>query len=222
MFRTSVFLMTMTLIAASASAQRAEVSGTVGWTVGDGVSGNAVVVPGVGTFDRVDPKDSWAWGLRLGLFAGENSEIGFLYDQQPTEIEVSGTSTVKLGDIKLHNYHGYYAFNFGDAEAGVRPVRPLRAGSHAVRHGQRYGGERAARDCGRNAILMDHCGGRESLSVERIRAPLRGAMDPGLHQVGGHRLVVRPVLGLLRRGRRAVCEPVRAGRRDLFSIRVMP
>ena len=121
MFRTSVFLMTMTLIAASASAQRAEVSGTVGWTVGDGVSGNAVVVPGVGTFDRVDPKDSWAWGLRLGLFAGENSEIGFLYDQQPTEIEVSGTSTVKLGDIKLHNYHGYYAFNFGDAEAGVRP-----------------------------------------------------------------------------------------------------
>ena len=61
------------------------------------------------------------WGLRLGLFAGENSEIGFLYDQQPTEIEVSGTSTVTLGDIKLHNYHGYYAFNFGDAEAGVRP-----------------------------------------------------------------------------------------------------
>ena len=121
MFRTSVFLMTMTLMAASASAQRAEISGTVGWTVGDGVSGNAVVVPGVGTFDRVDPKDSWAWGLRVGFFAGENSEIGFLYDQQPTEIEVSGTSTVTLGDIKLHNYHGYYAFNFGDAEAGVRP-----------------------------------------------------------------------------------------------------
>ena len=183
MFRTSVFLMTMTLIAASASAQRAEVSGTVGWTVGDGVSGNAVVVPGVGTFDRVDPKDSWAWGLRLGLFAGENSEIGFLYDQQPTEIEVSGTSTVKLGDIKLHNYHGYYAFNFGDAEAGVRPYVLFGLGATQVRHGQRDGGERAARDCGRNAILMDHCGGRESLSVAGIRAPLRGAMDPDLHQV---------------------------------------
>ena len=121
MFRTSVFLMTMTVMAASASAQRAEVSGTVGWTFSDGVSGNAVVVPGVGTFDRVDPKDSWAWGIRVGLFAGANSEIGFLYDQQPTELEVGGTSTVTLGDIKLHNYHGYYAFNFGSAEASARP-----------------------------------------------------------------------------------------------------
>ena len=23
--------------------------------------------------------------------------------------------------LKLHNYHGYYAFNFGSAEASVRP-----------------------------------------------------------------------------------------------------
>ena len=60
MLRTSVFLMTMMMMAASASAQGAEVSGTVGWTFSDGVSGNAVVVPGVGTFDRIDPKDSWA------------------------------------------------------------------------------------------------------------------------------------------------------------------
>ena len=121
MLRTSVFLMTMMVMAASASAQGAEVSGTVGWTFSDGVSGNAVVVPGVGTFDRIDPKDSWAWGIRVGFFAGANSEIGFLYDQQPTELEVGGTTTVTLGDIKVHNYQGYYAFNFGGAEASARP-----------------------------------------------------------------------------------------------------
>ena len=113
MLRTSVFLMTMMVMAASASAQGVEVSGTIGWTFSDGVNGNAVTVPGVGTFDRIDPKDSWAWGLRVGVFAGDNSEIGFLYDQQPTNLEVGGTTTVKVGDIKLHNYQGYYAFNFG-------------------------------------------------------------------------------------------------------------
>ena len=121
MLRTCVFLMTMMVMAASASAQRAEVSGTVGWTFSEGVSGTAVPVPGVGTFDRIDPKDAFSWGLRFGFFAGDNSEIGFLYNQQATELEVGGTTTAKLGDLKLHNYHGYYAFNFGDAEATARP-----------------------------------------------------------------------------------------------------
>ena len=97
MLRTSVFLMTMMVMAASASAQVAEVSGTVGWTFSEGVSGNAVPVPGVGTFDRIEPKDAFSWGLRFGFFAGANSEIGFLYNQQATDLEVGGTTTVKLG-----------------------------------------------------------------------------------------------------------------------------
>lgn len=121
MLRMSVIALTMILTAASASAQRAEVSGTVGRTFSEGVSGDPVLVPGVGTFDRIDPKDAWAWGVRVGFFVGENSEIGFLYDQQPTDLEGGGTTTAKLGDIKLHNYHGYYAFNFGSAEAIARP-----------------------------------------------------------------------------------------------------
>ena len=57
----------------------------------------------------------------MGVFAGDNSEIGFLDDQQPTDLEAGGTTTVKVGDIKLHNYQAYYAFNFGHKEAGVRP-----------------------------------------------------------------------------------------------------
>ena len=121
MLRTSVCLMTMMVMAASASAQRAEVSGTVGWTFSEGVSGNAVPVPGVGTFDRIDPKDAFSWGLRIGFLPGENSEIGFLYNQQATDLELGGTTTVKLGELKLHNYHGYYAYNFGSAEATARP-----------------------------------------------------------------------------------------------------
>ncbi len=222
MLRTSVFLMTMMVMAASASAQGAEVSGTVGWTFSEGVSGNAVLVPGVGTFDRIDPKDAWAWGVRVGFFAGANSEIGFLYNQQPTDLEVGGTTTVKLGDIKLHNYHGYYAFNFGGAEATARPYLLFGLGGTQYGGGQRHRGERAAGNSRGNAILVDRCGRLENLSGEGVRNPPRGAMDPDLHQVGGRRLVVRSVLRLLRRGRRTVCEPVRAGRRDLLSILVMP
>ena len=183
MLRTSAFLMTMMVMAASASAQGGEVSGTVGWTFSEGVSGTAVPVPGVGTFDRIDPKDAFSWGLRFGFFAGENSEIGFLYNQQATDLEVGGTTTAKLGDIKLHNYHGYYAFNFGSVEATARPYVLFGLGATQVRHGQRYCDERAAGHSRRYAILLDRCGWPENLSETGLRDQPRGAMDSDLHQV---------------------------------------
>jgi hypothetical protein len=98
-----------------------ELSGTAGWTFSDGVSGAAVNVPGVGSFDRIDPKDAFSWGLRLGFLVSENSEIGFLFDQQSTSLEIGGTPTFELGDLSLRNYHGYYAYNFGDGDAAARP-----------------------------------------------------------------------------------------------------
>jgi hypothetical protein len=104
-----------------AQGSRVEVSGTAGWTFSDGVTGNALVVPGIGTFDRIDPKDAFSWGLRLGFMASENMEIGFLYDQQATELDLGGTTTVKLGDESIHNYHGYFAYNFGDEHTKARP-----------------------------------------------------------------------------------------------------
>jgi hypothetical protein len=92
-----------------------------GWTFSDGVSGDAVTVPGVGSFNRIDPKDASSWGLRLGFLVGDGAEVGFLYDQQATTLEVGGTSTFDLGDLTIRNYHGYFAYNFGDAGAAARP-----------------------------------------------------------------------------------------------------
>ena len=113
----------VTLAASAAWAQDAkvELSATAGWTFSDGVSGAGVIVPGVGTFDTIDPKDAFSWGLRIGYLVNENSEIGFLFNQQSTELEVGGTSTFKLGDLSVRNYHGYYAYNFGDTDATARP-----------------------------------------------------------------------------------------------------
>jgi hypothetical protein len=113
----------LALVGSGARAQdaRVELSGTAGWTFSDGVSGNGVTVPGVGVFDRVDPKDAFSWGLRLGILMTDNVEVGFLFDQQATDLEVGGTSTFTLGSLNLNNYHGYFAYNFGDADASARP-----------------------------------------------------------------------------------------------------
>ena len=125
MWRKSMCLIAMiVLTAAKAAAQdpRVEVGVTAGWTYGNGLNADgSLTVPGVGTFNAIDPKDAFSWGLRLGFFAGENSEIGFLFNQQATELELGGTTTIKLGDMNINNYHGYYAYNFGDAGAAVRP-----------------------------------------------------------------------------------------------------
>ena len=113
----------VTLAASAAWAQDAkvELSATAGWTFSDGVSGGPVVVPGAGSFDRIDPKDAFSWGARLGFLINENSEIGFLFNQQSTKLQLGGTSTVEIGDESVYNYHGYYAYNFGDTDATARP-----------------------------------------------------------------------------------------------------
>ncbi len=121
--KTTLMAAAVALVAGTASAQdsRVELSGTAGWTFSDGVSGDAVTVPGVGVFDRVDPKDAFSWGFRLGFMLNENNELGLLFDQQSTDLELGGTSAVTLAGVKINNYHGYWAYNFGDSDATARP-----------------------------------------------------------------------------------------------------
>ncbi|MCG6920618.1 MAG: porin family protein [Acidobacteria bacterium] len=124
MLRRATWMAAACLLVASlswAQDSRVEVSATAGWTFGDGVSGPGVVVPGAGTFTGIGPSDGLSWGLRLGIMASKHAEIGFLFNQQPTEIEITGTSTVKLGDESIRNYHGYIGYNLGGAHARVRP-----------------------------------------------------------------------------------------------------
>jgi hypothetical protein len=107
--------------AAQAQSSKFEISATAGWTFSDGVSGANVQVPDVGTFNRVDPKDAFSWGLRGAYLLTENHEIGFLFNNQSTELEASGSTTVTIGDQTVYNYHGYYAYSFGDIDRQLRP-----------------------------------------------------------------------------------------------------
>ena len=114
----------LALACSSAWAQdsKVEISGTAGWSFSDGVEGeSAVFVPEVGTFNSIGPKDAFSWGLRLGYFVNPNTEIGFLFEQQSTQLEVGGTTSVDVGDFSVRNYHGYFAYNFGEPDASVRP-----------------------------------------------------------------------------------------------------
>jgi hypothetical protein len=106
------------LAAGTAQAQdpRVEISGTAGWTFSDGVN--------VGSIDespiRVDPKDAFSWGARLGINVTPNVEVGFLFASQATDLEASGIVSRSIPQT-IYNYHGYFAYNFGDSDAQVRP-----------------------------------------------------------------------------------------------------
>ncbi len=111
----------MLMPAASAYAQRVEVSVTGGWTLSDGVSGGPVLAGDGNLYDRVDSKDSGAWGFGVGVNASDNAEVGFLFGQQLSTLEVSGTTTREVGDLTVNSYHGYFAYNAGEADGRVRP-----------------------------------------------------------------------------------------------------
>jgi opacity protein-like surface antigen len=113
----------LALAAATVQAQdaRVELSGTAGWTFSDGVSGGTTTVNGE-DYSRIDPKDAFSWGARIGFFASPNVEVGALFSSQATSLEIAGLGAkATLGDESVYNYHGYVAYNFGDSDASVRP-----------------------------------------------------------------------------------------------------
>ena len=116
--KTILTAMLVALAAATVSAQdpRVELSGTLGWTFSDGVN--------VGSIDdspiQVGPKDAFSWGARLGFNLSPNAEIGFLFASQATDLEASGIVNLSVPQT-VYNYHGYFAYNFGDTDAAARP-----------------------------------------------------------------------------------------------------
>jgi hypothetical protein len=116
--KTILTAMALGLVAVTARAQepRVEISGTAGWTFSDGVNVGAIDDSPI----RVDPKDAFSWGARLGFNLNENTEVGFLFNMQDTDLEASGLVNRSVPQT-IYNYHGYFAYNFGDSDATVRP-----------------------------------------------------------------------------------------------------
>jgi opacity protein-like surface antigen len=118
----AVTVAVLLLSAGSAMAQgKVEISGLVGWTFSDGVTGSPVKAPDGNTYDAVDLKDSMNWGLMFGVMANPNLEVGFMFNQQMSALRLEGSKNRDLGDMSINSYHGYMAINFGDPEAKLRP-----------------------------------------------------------------------------------------------------
>ena len=190
-----------------------ELSGTAGWVFSDGVTGS-------GDFARIDPKDAFSWGLRIGFLVNENVEVGGLFNLQSTSYELGSVAggALDVGDVSIYNYHGYVAYNFGVADAGVRPY--FLGGLGVTQYGSfttALGGQR--RDRRRHEVL-DHVGARPQDVPRRrqLRHPPGRPLDPDLHQVRRRGRVVRPLLGLLHGRRRPVLQPVGAVGRHLAEV----
>jgi opacity protein-like surface antigen len=100
---------------------KVEVSGLFGWTLSDGVSGNPIPAPDFNIYDSVDVKDGTSWGFSVGVHANDNVEVGFLFGQQFSRLDLTGTNTLEVGDLTVTSYHPYVAFNVGEVDAQVRP-----------------------------------------------------------------------------------------------------
>jgi hypothetical protein len=118
--RITVTAFLVSLAAAPAFAQKAEVGVTFGWVFSDGVDFGANVVAPGGVYSRVDPKDSFGWGIDVGVFVTPQVEVGFLYNNQPSKLVVSGSKEVEVGSMTVSGYHGTFTYNTGDADAKVR------------------------------------------------------------------------------------------------------
>jgi Outer membrane protein beta-barrel domain len=120
--KTVVLASFVALAASAAWAQdhRFEVGVMAGWTQSDGVNGNAVRAGDGLLYNSIGPKDSFGYSLNLGYFATENVEVGGLFSQQKSTMTLGGTINRDLGDWSVDNYHGYVAYNSGDAESKAR------------------------------------------------------------------------------------------------------
>jgi outer membrane protein W len=173
-----------------AQTSRVEVSGIFGWTTSDGVDGNGILAGDGNIYDAIDVKDSFSWGFGIGFNATENAEVGFLFNQQMSTLRVQGTATREIGDMNVNSYHPYFAYNFLPEDSRVRPYFLIGLGA------TNYAG----------------------VSFAERGHPRGRALDTHLHQDRRGWLVVRPVLGLLSRGRREVRQPVPLQRRHRVPV----
>src|SRR5262249_26300770 len=79
------------LVCAPAHAQehKWEFGATAGWTFSDGVSTSGTILAGDGNlYNRIDPKDSFSWGLSLGYHFTENWSFEGVYNQQQSKLTI--------------------------------------------------------------------------------------------------------------------------------------
>jgi len=100
--------------------QRVEINPFFGYSASDGVTVDPIAIDGE-IYDTVNVQSGTAFGVIFGVYVTENMEIGFLWSRQDSKLEAEGTTTREFTDMPVSNYHGIFAYNFGDSDATARP-----------------------------------------------------------------------------------------------------
>ena len=112
-------------IASPALAQqpKVELTGNIGFTFSSGISGDTVEGGDGNFYNRIEPDDAVSYAFTIGFFASEGAEVGFQWNRQQSKLLVGGPGIGNrdVGDMNVDNYHGYFAYNFGDYDVPVRP-----------------------------------------------------------------------------------------------------
>ena len=108
---------------ASAQDTRVEISPFVGYTLSEGINVNPNTVIGI-LVDQVNPTSGLSYGFMFNINVDGNMQVGFLYNQQESNLELKGTGLLpktNVADLKVRNYHGIFTYNFGDDRDAMRP-----------------------------------------------------------------------------------------------------
>jgi hypothetical protein len=129
---TSALVVACTLASAGlavAQDHKVEISANAGWVFSEGVTSDPVVGGDGNTYDKIVPKSGAAVAFTFGFLTSENTEVGFQWARQMSQLQAKGTVTTKIDDMAVDNYHGYFAYNFGERDATVRPYVMLGLGA---------------------------------------------------------------------------------------------
>lgn len=102
---------------------KVEISGFFGYTLSEGFNVNPDTVVGI-VVSEVNPTSGVSYGGMFNVNVNENMAVGFLYDQQDSNLELKGTGALgkaNVADLKVRNYHGIFTYNFGDDRDPMRP-----------------------------------------------------------------------------------------------------
>jgi len=106
---------------ATAQDYKVEVGGWFGYTFSEGVPIQNIEIDGK-VYNKVDPTSGSSYGVSFGVFFTEQMQVEFVYDEQSSALQGSGPGGKReFVDMKLHNYHVNFVYNWGDDRDVMRP-----------------------------------------------------------------------------------------------------
>ena len=135
-------------------------------------------------------------------------ELGFLFASQATDLEATGVINRSVPQT-VYNYHGYFAYNFGDTDAAARPY--ILGGLGATQYGSL---ETPPGDIGgETQFSSTWAAGLKLFPGSNFGIRLEGRWTPTYIKTDPEGYWCDPYWGCYTVGGRGVLEPVRALRR---------